>query len=88
MAAPDLKSLAKQISADVLSAMSIGLTAPITMMIRHEPGSNIYCLVWDASKIYASMVGISIFLAILIVAPLAKMEKFTEIMSITKIYIF
>ncbi|SFL44951.1 hypothetical protein [Methylorubrum salsuginis] len=72
MAVPDLKSLAKQIAMDVLSAASIGLTAPITMMIRHDPGSNVYCLVWEPSKIYASIIGVSIFLAILIIGRLQK----------------
>lgn len=65
MAAPDIKSLLKQIGADVLFVMPTGLIMPIVMMIRHEPGSNVFCLLWEPGKIYASMIGVAIFLTIL-----------------------
>lgn len=68
MAAPDFKSLAKQIATDVLSAMPFGTIMPIVMMIRHEPGSNVFCLVWEPGKIYAGMLGVSIFLILLIIS--------------------
>ncbi len=67
MAAPDLKSLAKQIAGDFVFLIPFGLVMPITMMIRHEPGSNVFCLVWEPGKIYAAMTGVSIFFAILVI---------------------
>lgn len=78
MAASNLKSLAKQIGADILFVLPTGMIMPIIMMIRHAPGSNVFCLVWEPGKIYASMTGVAIFLTVLSIGRWQKWRDLRE----------
>ena len=57
MAAPDRPTLVRKIAGDAVLFVVLGVAAGVDRMIRHEDGSDVFCLRWDAAMMGFSLLG-------------------------------